>query len=48
MLNHLVIWDYWLARIRSGRSASSTSYTGHTASEKEAFDRLMDANKTGA
>lgn len=41
MLNHLVIWDYWLAKTRQGQSDSAAVFLGHTDLEKEAFDRVM-------
>lgn len=41
MLNHMLIWDYWLTRVRDGRRGKTTFFAGHTASEQEAFDRRM-------
>lgn len=41
MLNHMVIWDYWLTMARGRRRSKNAFLAGHTASEQEAFDRLL-------
>jgi len=45
ILNHMMIWDFWFTGVRSGRGAVSTFYAGHTASEQEAFDRLISEGR---